>query len=91
MAVFHESVIQITAMDDCPIAADPHSSSSSSTLLMRQRKPVLQKEDNPEELRYLILTDATLYIAEADFAGDCTFGEAPLLTVTHCHPLYSLW
>jgi hypothetical protein len=91
VAVFHESVIQITAMDDCPIAADPHSSSSSSTLLMRQRKPVLQKEDNPEELRYLILTDATLYIAEADFAGDCTFGEAPLLTVTHCHPLYSLW
>ena len=85
MAVFHESVI---AMDD-PIAADPHS--SSSTLLLRQRKPVLQEEDSPEELRYLILTDATLYIAEADFPGDRTFGDAPLLTVMHCHPLYSLW
>lgn len=85
VAVFHESVI---AMDD-PIAADPHS--SSSTLLLRQRKPALQGEDNPEELRYLILTDATLYIAEAAFPGDRTFGEAPLLTVTHCHPLYSLW
>ena len=87
VAVFHESVI---AMDD-PIAADPHSSSSSSTLLLRQRKPALQEEDSPEELRYLILTDATLYIAEADFPGDRTFGDAPLLTVMHCHPLYSLW
>jgi len=87
VAVFHESVI---AMDD-PIAADPHSSSSSSTLLLRQRKPALQEEDSPEELRYLILTDSTLYIAEADFPGDRTFGDAPLLTVMHCHPLYSLW
>ncbi len=85
VAVFHESVI---AMDD-PIAADPHS--SSSTLLLRQRKPALQEEDSPEELRYLILTDATLYIAEADFPVDRTFGDAPLLTVMHCHPLYSLW
>ena len=89
VAVFHERVI---AMDDPPIA-DPQSSSSSSPLLLLQRKPALAEEDYSREelLRYLILTDATLYIAEAAFAGDCTFAEAPLLAVTHCHPLYSLW
>jgi hypothetical protein len=91
VAVFHERVI---AMDD-PTIADPQSSSSSSSspLLLLQRKPALAEEDYSREelLRYLILTDATLYIAEAAFDSECTFAEAPLLTVTHCHPLYSLW
>lgn len=71
-------------MDD-PIT-DPH---PPLPLQLQQRRP--EEDISPEQLRYLILTDATLYIAAADFAGDRTFGQAPLLTVTHCHPLYSLW
>jgi len=84
VAVFSERVI---AIDGTGSSIDASSSSSSSL----QRKCTLQEEDCPEELLYLILTDATLYIAEADFTSDCTFGEVPLLTVTHFHPLYSLW